>query len=368
MRIALAGGGTAGHTSPLIATARALQKVDPDFELVCIGTPKGLETTVIPAAGLRLELIDPVPMPRKVNLDLAKLPVRLTKSISQARKILKQHGSQVLVGFGGYVSIPAYFAAKLLRIPIVIHEQNAMPGISNKIGSRFAKITATAFPNTELPNSTFIGMPLRQELTEMATRGRADYRQGAREEFGLDPDCPTLLVSGGSQGAKTLNDATVGALTDLLSEGVQILHVWGPKNFSDDFAVVTADKTNAKYVPVKYVEKMEQAYAAADLMLGRCGAGTVVETAVVGLPAIFVPYPHGNGEQEKNAASLVDAGADVLVTDSQLDAARLKQEVLGLIKNEEKLETMSRAGQGLMPSDSADRFVNLILESVGTAK
>lgn len=371
MKIALAGGGTAGHTSPLIATAQALLRAGSagqveigNEDIVCLGTPKGLETTVIPAAGLRLELIDPVPMPRKLGADLAKMPFRLAKAVRQARKILRANRSECLIGFGGYVSMPAYLAAKTLGIPVVIHEQNALPGIANRVGARFAKLVATTFPNTTLAKATFVGMPLRKELSDLAASGRADSQSQARRFFGLADHLPTLLVSGGSQGAKSLNDSTVGAMKTLLGAGIQILHVWGPKNFPEAAEIVTDETTSARYVPVRYVDKMETAYCAADLMLGRCGAGTVVETAVLGLPAIFVPYPYGNGEQGRNAASLVEAGAGLLIEDAEINADWLADKVTGLFSDRAKLESMAQAGRTMMPANSADRFAEMIIDGL----
>lgn len=361
--VVLAGGGTAGHTSPLIATAQALLRANPGVDLRCIGTPKGLETTVIPDAGLRLDLIPPVPLPRTLSGELVRVPGRLAAAVRQARAILTDAQADVLVGFGGYVSMPAYLAARRMRLPIVIHEQNALPGLANRVASRFAHDVATTFPDTPLRSARFIGMPLREAITGLTDGGMTAAT--VREEFGLAPDLPTLLVSGGSQGARSINTATVAARDRLLADGVQILHVWGPKNYTDDLAVITHPETGARYVPVKYVAAMDRAYAAADLMLGRSGAGTVVETAVVGLPLVAAPLPLGNGEQARNAASLVDAGAQVVVPDAQLDADRLVAEVTTLIHEPGRLAAMADAGRALMPADAADRLARIVLDAAG---
>lgn len=362
LRVVLAGGGTAGHTSPLIATAQALQQ-DTDVSLSCIGTARGLETTVIPAAGLELDLVDPVPLPRSLTPQLALVPARLVGAVRQARAILHKRGADVLVGFGGYVSMPAYLAARSLRIPIVIHEQNAVPGLANKVAARFAAVTATSFPQTPLPGARFIGLPVRTEIATLATQGRPT-RAEARASLGLDPERPALLVSGGSQGARSINTATVAARDELLAQGFQVLHVWGKKNFKpDEHRAMTDAATGGRYVPLAYVEGMQQAYAAADLMLGRSGAGTVVETAVVGLPGVFVPLPHGNGEQARNADPLVAAGAAVLVPDADLNASRLVSEVSPLLSDRTRLEAMARAGRDLMPADAAATLAGLVIGS-----
>ena len=359
LRVVLAGGGTAGHTSPLIATAQALQRLT-EVQLSCIGTARGLETTVIPQAGFELDLIDPVPMPRRPGADLAKLPFRLARAVRQARQVLKRRRAEVLTGFGGYVSMPAYLAARSLGIPVVIHEQNALPGLANKAAARFAAAVATSFPDTSLPHAEFIGLPVRAEIQALAEAGTPTTGE-ARAALGLDADRPTLLVSGGSQGARSINEATTDALDGLLGAGVQVLHVWGRKNFSDDHVQVIDSKTGARYLPVAYVDAMHEAYAAADLMLGRSGAGTVVETAVIGLPGIFVPLPHGNGEQARNAAALVTAGGARLVPDAELSAQRLLDEVLPLATDADALRRMASAGRGLMSSRAADDLAHLVI-------
>lgn len=364
VNVVLAGGGTAGHTSPLIATAQTLLADRPETSVVCVGTARGLETTVIPAAGLPLELIPPVPLPRTVNAELLKVPIRLSRAVRAARDILVEARANVVVGYGGYVSMPVYLAARRLGLPIVVHEQNAVAGVANRVASRFAHDVATAFPNTPLKNATHVGMPLRQEIVKLAS-DRRQGQAGAREAFGLAPEMATLLVSGGSQGARSINAATLAARDDLLRSGVQVLHVWGPKNFTDDLQTVTDDQTGARYVPVRYVDAMADAYRAADLMLGRAGAGTVTETAAVGLPLIAVPLPIGNGEQAKNAAPLVDAGAQVVIADDELTPARLIGEVSDLARDAQRLDAMAQAGRALIPADAASRLASIIWQAAG---
>lgn len=355
--VVLAGGGTAGHTSPLIATARALQQLEPGVELVSVGTAKGLETRVIPAAGLELELITPVPLPRRPGMELLKLPFRLTRSVREARRVLRRTRAQALVGFGGYVSIPAYLAAWTMRVPVVVHEANKLAGISNRIGARFAKFTAITFRETELPGSTLVGMPMSATITRPSGTS-----EEARTGFGLDPDRPTLLVSGGSQGAVRINEAVLGALDEILAAGVQVLHVLGPKNFGEDSTVVE-HASGARYVPVAFVEDMAVAYAAADLMVARAGAATVMETAVSGLPVVFVPLPWGNGEQARNAAELVAAEAGVLLPESELGAGTLAGSVVPLITDPARLARMSEEARRQYPADAAEVLARAVLDA-----
>ena len=359
--VVLAGGGTAGHTSPLIATAQALRAAEPDVRLTCVGTARGLETRVIPEAGLDLELIPAVPLPRKSSIDLLKMPFRLRGAVKAAGAILRAAQADVVVGFGGYVAMPVYLAARKAKIPVVIQEQNALPGLANKVAARFAAAVLTSFPDSPLPGARFEGLPVRTEIAELASTGRAGRQRSAREKFGLDPKLPVLLVSGGSQGARSLNNATVDGTDELLAAGVQVLHVWGPKNFSDTFAERVDEQTGARYVPLAYVDAMADAYAAADLMLARSGAGTVVETAVVGLPTILVPLPIGNGEQARNAEPLVSAGAAILIPDAELTADRLVAEVTGRTTNPEIIAAMSTAAQDLMRPGAAQRVAQIVL-------
>lgn len=358
VRIVLAGGGTAGHTSPLIATAEQLQQLA-EVDLVCVGTPKGLETRVIPAAGLDLALIGPVPLPRRLSTDLASVPARLHRSVREARAILTRHDAQVAVGFGGYVSLPVYLAARQLRIPVVIHEGNAVPGLANRVAARFAAAVATTFAQTELPHARCIGLPVRAAIADL---DRAVRRDAARESFGLPPQGPTLLVSGGSQGARSLNQATREAREPLLAQGISVLHVLGAANLTEETVPVRAAGGTAVYQPVGYVDDMGRAYAAADVMVGRSGAGTVMETAMIGLPTIFVPLPHGNGEQARNADFLVRADAARLVRDADLDAARLVEEVTALMADPQRLSAMARTCRELAPSGAASALARLVLD------
>ncbi|HIT74688.1 MAG TPA: undecaprenyldiphospho-muramoylpentapeptide beta-N-acetylglucosaminyltransferase [Candidatus Avipropionibacterium avicola] len=360
--VVLAGGGSAGHTSPLIATAKALLAADPSLDVVAVGTARGLETRVIPAAGLPLELIDPVPLPRRPGADLAKVPFRLRTAVRQAREILERHDADAVVGFGGYVSMPVYLAARARRIPIVVHEQNALPGVANKVAARFSRHVMVSFPDTPLPGARLVGLPIRREIAEL---DRAARRDSAAVGFDLDPQRPILLVSGGSQGARSINSAVVGARDALLAAGISILHVLGLRNITESDVAIDDPTTGAQYRPVGFVDEMADAYAAADLMLCRSGAGTVVETAVTALPAIFVPLPHGNGEQARNADPLMAADAGVLVPDAECDAARVSAEVRALMTDPQALVAMGERARAVVPGDADQRMAQVVLEVIG---
>jgi UDP-N-acetylglucosamine--N-acetylmuramyl-(pentapeptide) pyrophosphoryl-undecaprenol N-acetylglucosamine transferase len=357
--IVLAGGGSAGHTSPLIATALELRRLRAAARLTAVGTARGLETRVIPAAGLPLELIPPVPVPRRPNLDLALVGPRLWRAIAAAVAVLRRTKPDAVVGFGGYVSAPVYLAARRLGVPIVLHEQNALPGLANRLAARLTPHVYTSFPDTPLPHASYIGLPLRRTITDL---DRAEARRAGREKFQLLHDLPVLLVSGGSQGALSINSAVFGAREALLRAGIQVLHVLGPKNVNEQTLATSDAGTGARYSPVAYVDKMEEAYAAADLMLGRCGASTVLETAAVGLPAIFVPYPHGNGEQARNARAIVDAGGGILLPDDSCTADWVAEHVPALIGDSPRLAGMSATVRGVAKLDAARVLAEHVLE------
>ncbi|HEX4223755.1 MAG TPA: undecaprenyldiphospho-muramoylpentapeptide beta-N-acetylglucosaminyltransferase, partial [Pseudonocardiaceae bacterium] len=347
--VVVAGGGTAGHIEPALALADAVMRLRPDARVVALGTKRGLETSIVPARGYQLELIPPVPMPRKPTPALLKLPLKVRDSIKVTRGVLEAVAADVVVGFGGYVALPAYLAARN-RIPIVVHEANARAGLANKVGARYAVKVAAAVPDSGLANAEVIGIPLRQSIT---TLDRAALRAKARAHFGLDPNAPTLLVTGGSQGAQSINKAVAGAARDLADAGIGVLHAYGKKN---TIAVQNdqAQRGAPPYIALPYLEQMDLAMAAADMTLCRSGAMTVAEVSAVGLPAVFVPLPIGNGEQSLNATAVVDAGGGILVPDAELTSAKVAELVIPILTDPRRLAAMSAAAQGSGSKTAAD--------------
>ena len=337
LSIVVAGGGTAGHIEPAMNLADAVRRIDPTAQITALGTLKGLDTTLIPARGYPLELVPPVPLPRRMNRALLQTPGKLRSAVAAASAVLDRVQADVVVGFGGYVSVPAYLAARRASIPIVVHEANARPGLANRGAARMTSHVFTASAQGHLPHATAIGIPLRPAISQL---DRAALRADARAGFGLRPDLPTLLVFGGSQGAQSINRAASGALAGLRAAGVQVLHVIGPKN---ELTVEPDDEV--PYVVVPYVDGMQNAYAAADFALCRCGAMTCAELAAVGLPAAYVPYPVGNGEQRFNAQPIVAAGGGLLVDDADLTPDWVLREVVPRIVDPAVVATMSRAAE-----------------------
>ena len=360
MRVVLAGGGSAGHIEPALAVADALRRADPDIEVTCLGTERGLETRLIPLRGYPLELIPAVPMPRSVTPQLLTVPGRLAGAINAAAAVLDRTRAQVLVGFGGYVATPAYLAARRRKVPIVVHEANPRPGLANRLGARFTTHVFTGHPDTQLRNGKYLGIPIRREIAELDRLAIGDK---ARAHFGLRPDLPVLLVTGGSRGARSLNQAVFGAAGWLRDAGVQVLHVIGPRNGAD--APVTA--TGVPYVATPYIARMDLAYAAADFALCRAGAMTCAELTAVGLPAAYVPLPIGNGEQRLNAVPIVQRGGGMLVNDADLTPEWIRDTLLPVLVNIDQVADMSEAAASLGRGD-ADRWLAEAIIEVAQGK
>lgn len=360
LQVVLAGGGTAGHIEPALALADALRRRDPAIGITALGTVKGLETRLVPERGYDLEVIPAVPLPRKPTAELFTVPSRLAGTVRRAAEVLDKVGADVVVGFGGYVALPAYFAARRRGVPIVVHEANVRPGLANRVGARMTERIATGSPDCRLGSGRYVGMPLRRSI---ATLDRAAVRAEACAAFGLDKDRPTLLVYGGSQGARRLNEAVAGAAAAFGAAGVQILHAVGRANYDEASAPAG---TGAAYVTVPYLDRMDLAYAAADLVLCRGGAMTCAEVAAVGLPAVYVPLPIGNGEQRLNAQPAVRAGGGLLVDDADLTPEWLDSKLLALAADPQALARMGRAAAEFGRRDADEVLADLVFEAAAT--
>ncbi|MGO1544178.1 MAG: undecaprenyldiphospho-muramoylpentapeptide beta-N-acetylglucosaminyltransferase [Gulosibacter sp.] len=350
----LAGGGTAGHVNPLLATADAIRLQHPDAEVIVLGTKEGLETRLVPERGYELIKIDKVPFPRRINGAAVKFPNRFRKAVRQVRRLIDERGVDVVVGFGGFASTPAYVAARK-RVPVIVHEANSVPGLANKLGARWAAASAIVFPNTPLNGGQLIGMPLRREIADL---DREAARQEATAYFGLDPNRKTLVVTGGSQGAKRINDTIRDLAPRIVGTGQgdhewQILHIVGRLSPFEDPKI-------DHYHVLEYCDRMDLALAAADFIISRAGASTVSELAAVGLPALYVPYAVGNGEQAKNIATLKADNAALSMNDAEFTPTNAANTILPLLQNDAaRTEMATRAGkQGIR--DAAERMVELI--------
>jgi UDP-N-acetylglucosamine--N-acetylmuramyl-(pentapeptide) pyrophosphoryl-undecaprenol N-acetylglucosamine transferase len=361
--VVLAGGGTGGHIEPMLALADALRRRSPDLRITCLGTARGMETTLVPARGYELALIPAVPLPRRPTADLLRLPRDVVDAVRRTGAILDRVGAHVVVGFGGYVALPAYLAARSRRIPVVVHEANARPGLANRVGARLTPYVGVSMPGTALPHAQRVGLPLRHAI---ATLDRPALRDTARASFGLRRNGPTLLVFGGSQGARRLNDVMAAAAPDVVAAGVQVLHAVGRANA--DIVRIDVPAGAPPYVTVPYLERMDLAYAAADFALSRAGAMTCAELTAVGLPAAYVPLPIGNGEQRLNAQPIVDAGGGLMVADERLTPAWVRDTMLPLLTDGDQLAAMGARAAALGRRDADQALVALVLQAAGSRR
>ena len=334
--VLFAGGGTAGHLLPALATQTALERILSQTNLQLnafyLATKLGAERRILTQQGADFRIIPKVDFPRGVGLRtltfIPRLVIAVLRTISLARK------ADVVVGFGGYVALPAYIAARIVRKPLVIHEANAVPGLANRLGRVLATFTLTNFPIQDWRNSKSIGLPIRDEIWRI---GRLDQverdaeRNRARENFGLDINRKTILVFGGSLGAAKLNSVVENSVDELLNHGFQVLHSVGPTQASKE---LTDAHKRIGYFPVPYISEMDQAYLAADIVIARSGAGTCAEIAATGIPALLVPLAIGNGEQGKNAEQLLGRGNIRLIKNEELTSVNLLAAVDDLSQEE----------------------------------
>ncbi|MGV8857030.1 UDP-N-acetylglucosamine--N-acetylmuramyl-(pentapeptide) pyrophosphoryl-undecaprenol N-acetylglucosamine transferase [Rhodoglobus sp.] len=352
----LAGGGTAGHVNPLLAVAERIRVREPKAEVLVLGTEEGLEARLVPERGFELLTIDKLPFPRRPNRAALDFPRRLRETIDHVAELITERGVDVVVGFGGYVAAPAYLGARKAKIPLVIHEANSRPGMANRLGSFFTPFVGTAFDRTPIRGGVVVGMPLRAEIESL---NRFAARAEADDFFGLDPHKATLLVTGGSSGAKRLNDTVAASVTRILGAGWQVLHITG------EYRDVVEDPRLPGYVVVKYCDRMELALAAADLAIARAGTSTVAELTGLGIPAIYVPYPVGNGEQKSNARTAVDAGAAVVVADSQFTNRWVTSELVPMLRKRALIADMAARASTIGSLDGTDRMLELVDRALG---
>ncbi len=366
-RILFAGGGTAGHVFPAIAVARAAQALAPDVEPVFVGTPDRLEDRLVPAAGYRLHHIDALPLPRRLSPALLKVPRGLRRAVEQCERIIAEEQAVAAVTFGGYVSFPVSWACHRAGIPLVLHEQNAVPGIANRFSGRWARHIAVSFPGSaerfSQPEKVVItGNPVRDEMLAL---DRDALRREAREHFGLDPDALTLLVFGGSQGARSINRA-ITAAHGLWSapDDLQILHAAGAKLFTEAEAAWNRarEQGGPRVVCIDFIDDMGAAYAAADIVVCRAGATSIAELTALGLPSLLVPYPHATRDhQMHNARALAQVGGAQAIEDQELTARSLVDAVEPWIADADARAESARAARVFGRRDAARQVARLVL-------
>jgi UDP-N-acetylglucosamine--N-acetylmuramyl-(pentapeptide) pyrophosphoryl-undecaprenol N-acetylglucosamine transferase len=368
--IVIAAGGTGGHIFPGLALADALLQRERSAEVSFIGTPRGLERTIIPKRGYTLHLIEMQPFERRIGLGAIKALAALVRSTGQARKILQAERAATVVGMGGYASLPVLAAARRLRLPALLHESGAVPGLANRMAARLTANIALAFdeaapffPRSVRPRT--VGMPLDPSI---AALDRASLRKQARGAFDLPLDSRVLLILGGSLGALRLNRVGIDLATRWRGRNdMRILMKTGGSHLQSVQAELDRRGVSPLVRGLAFLDRMDLAYAAADLAVCRAGAGTVAELAAAGLPAILVPYPHATRDhQTMNARPLARAGGAVIVPEGEADADRIGSIAEELLGNEERLAGMSSNAKRLARPSAADDLAAWVLHLADT--
>lgn len=368
MRFVVAGGGTGGHIYPALAIARGLQQRYPNCEIMYIGTGRGLEADIVPKAGYDFHAVRAVGIKRSLTLQNLKVPLEAMAGYRESRKLISDFAPRVVIGTGGYVCGPVLLAAFRLKIATFIHEQNALPGVTNRILSRVVDRVAVTFqdslayfPARARPYLT--GLPVRPEILS------AD-RTKAREKFGIAAEEMMVLSFGGSQGARSINRAVAEAINSLSAlPGLKMLHVTGSGQHRDFLEILGKDAgpgslpDNINIMP--YMYDMPEALAAADLVISRAGAATLAEITARGLPSVLIPFPYATGNhQEYNAKALVSRGAAELVRDSELNGTTLVGIMKRLLQNRQELMKMAGSSRGLGKPRALDDILDGIAELI----
>ena len=348
----ITGGGTGGHVYPGLALAEALvARGHPRDTIHWVGSAGKLEETAVPAAGFTIDALPGRGLQRRLTLENAEVLVKTSKAFRRALRIMATRRPEVVVGVGGYASLPCLVAARLRRIPTVVHEQNAAPGLANRIAVRLGARAAVSLPGTPLPGAVVTGNPVRASVV-------AVERQPSSEQ-------PLVAVFGGSLGARRINDAAV-ELYDLWRRrsGTAVRHITGPAGHETTAAALARQRRDGDaiaWTALAYEDDMPALYAAASIAVCRAGATTVAELAAAGVPSVLVPLPGAPGDhQTRNAEALVAAGAAVLVADAECTGARLAAELEPLLADPARLEAMGAAARTLARPDAADDLAELV--------
>lgn len=360
MRILITGGGTGGHIYPGLAIAKNLKARNEKIEILFVGTNKGLEKDIVPKEGIPFETITVEGLTRKISLTSVKTGLKLLKGLWQSRSIIRDFQPTLVIGTGGYVCGPVVATAAWQGIPTLIHEQNAFPGITNRFLAKWVKKIAITYQESSKyfpANKTILtGNPVRPEVI-------LAKREEALAKFGLDPAKKTVLVFGGSRGARSINEAMFQGKEVLAREGkLQIIHVTG----QEDFAWISGQKSMEEVrlgnlIIKPYLYNMPEALAAADLLVCRAGATTLAELTVRGLPSILIPYPYAtDNHQEYNARSLERQDAAVVLLDKELSAQSLTENILDLIKDENRLNSMAQRSKSMGKPEAAQTIVDCL--------
>lgn len=360
MKVVVSGGGTGGHIYPALALIREIQKKTSEAEFLYIGTERGLESKIVPRENIPFQSIHITGFKRKLSFENIKTILRFLQGVKQSKKMLKEFQADVVIGTGGYVCGPVVYAASKLGIPTIIHEQNSVPGLTNKFLSRYVDRIAVCFNEAKkyFPEEKVVltGNPRASEvLNQDGIKGRLSA--------GLNVTDPVVLIVGGSRGARPINDAVLQSLADLGKRPYQVLYVTGEVHYEKVKKEVELSG-NPKNVIIKpFIHNMPQVLAGTDLAVARAGATTLAELTSLGIPSILIPSPYvTNNHQEKNARALSENGAAELLLEKDLTKETLLEAIDRILLNEVKLREMKQAAKRLGIPDAAERLFNLMEE------
>jgi UDP-N-acetylglucosamine--N-acetylmuramyl-(pentapeptide) pyrophosphoryl-undecaprenol N-acetylglucosamine transferase len=348
MKIMVSGGGTGGHIYPALALINEIKKNDPNAEFLYVGTDNGLESKIVPKAGIPFRSIKISGFKRKISLDNAKTIMRFFKGVSDSRKFIKEFKPDVVIGTGGYVCGPVVYAASKLKVPAIIHEQNSLPGVTNKFLARYVDKVAICFEEARsyfpAEKTVLTGNP---RASEVATDDVSHYKDPA-----LMTDKKTVLIMGGSRGAKPINDAVIGMLDDMKNKDYQVIYVTGEIHYENVMEQILNLPKNVVIKP--FIHNMPEVLKGIDLIVARSGATTLAEITALGLPSILIPSPYVTANhQEKNARALSDHDAAALILEKDLSSAVLVKEMDTILLDGANLQKMSAASKQLGIPDAA---------------
>ena len=368
MRVIIAAAGTGGHINPGIAIANKIKEKDESSEIVFIGTTRGLENDLVPRAGYKLKIIEAYGFNRTISVDNISKILKTLKSKNEMKDFIKEFKPDVVIGTGGYICVPVVLAALKLHIPVVLHESNAFPGKSVKMFAGKANKVLVGFDDTKrrLPQKVNIvttGTPTKIKSIQLSKK----EKDSIIKNIGLNTEKPIVLVFGGSQGAKIINENIIELIAKGKNQKYQILWATGPKQY-DNVKVLLSEKgininniENTKIVP--YIYNMEEIMNVADLIICRSGAMTITEISIVGKPAIFIPLATAaENHQEYNARVLEKIGAAKIILEKQLNSEKLEKEINGIIENQIELVEMGNLARTLAPQNVEEKIYNEIID------
>jgi len=361
VRILIACGGSGGHIFPAVALAEELKLEDASAEILFVGSDKALDKRIFEKEGFKYSLLSANKLPYKISFKAIPFLLKLSIDIFRSLIILVKYSPDVVVGFGGYVPAPVIAAAYVLGVPSVVHEQNAVPGRANAMLFRFADRIAISFEETRrylksyAKKAVFTGNPIRASLMK-------DDRRGNIKKLGLDPKRFTILVIGGSQGAHNLNKAFIEALSKMgedIRRSLQVIHITGINDYGWASAAYT--KLSMEHRVHSFIDRIEEAYSASDLIVTRSGASAIFEIAYFGRPMILVPYPFARSHQSENARIFSAKGAAIEMDENILSADIMKERLKGLLSDRKRLSEIGESARRMSVPDSSRNLAGVVL-------